>query len=230
MAHPSSRKSRISLHTPLTEEEKKNRPKLTKPFLKRILSYLLPYWPRLLLVFIAIMTSSILSLLPPLLSGKIIDEGLIGKDFPLLLKLILLSFIVLIISNLINVLENYLSTWVAQHIIYDMKNQMYRHLQQMSHRFFTDNNQGDIITRMTTDINGIQSVIVGTLTKLSAILLSCSQPSSPWCRKTGFWLWSVSLLFPYSSSPPIKSATGVGLSPWPNRSIRMPPISSLTKP
>jgi len=166
MAHPSSRKSRISLHTPLTEEEKKNRPKLTKPFLKRILSYLLPYWPRLLLVFIAIMTSSILSLLPPLLSGKIIDEGLIGKDFPLLLKLILLSFIVLIISNLINVLENYLSTWVAQHIIYDMKNQMYRHLQQMSHRFFTDNNQGDIITRMTTDINGIQSVIVGTLTKI----------------------------------------------------------------
>ena len=166
MAHPSSRKSRISLHTPLTEEEKKNRPKLTKPFLKRIFSYLLPYWPRLLLVFIAIMTSSILSLLPPLLSGKIIDEGLIGKDFPLLLKLILLSFIVLIISNLINVLENYLSTWVAQHIIYDMKNQMYRHLQQMSHRFFTDNNQGDIITRMTTDINGIQSVIVGTLTKI----------------------------------------------------------------
>ena len=100
------------------------------------------------------------------MSGRIIDDGLLGRDFPLLVQLILLSFIVLIIANLINVLENYLTTWVAQHIIYDMKNQMYDHLQQMSHRFFTNNHQGDIITRMTTDINGVQSVIVGTLTRL----------------------------------------------------------------
>ncbi|CDX01133.1 putative multidrug export ATP-binding/permease protein [bioreactor metagenome] len=155
-----------STRSPLTEEEKQNRPKITKAFLRRILSYLLPYWPRLALVFAAIILSSLLGLLPPLLSGRIIDDGLLGRDFPLLVQLILLSFIVLIIANLINVLENYLTTWVAQHIIYDMKNQMYDHLQQMSHRFFTNNHQGDIITRMTTDINGVQSVIVGTLTRL----------------------------------------------------------------
>lgn len=155
-----------STRSPLTEEEKQNRPKVTKAFLWRILSYLLPYWPRLALVFAAIILSSLLGLLPPLLSGRIIDDGLLGRDFTLLVQLILLSFIVLIIANLINVLENYLTTWVAQHIIYDMKNQMYDHLQQMSHRFFTNNHQGDIITRMTTDINGVQTVIVGTLTRL----------------------------------------------------------------
>ncbi|TWH56814.1 ATP-binding cassette subfamily B protein [Desulfitobacterium sp. LBE] len=155
-----------STRSPLTEEEKQNKPKVTKAFLRRILSYLLPYWPRLALVFAAIILSSLLGLLPPLLSGRIIDDGLLGRDFPLLVQLILLSFIVLIIANLINVLENYLTTWVAQHIIYDMKNQMYDHLQQMSHRFFTNNHQGDIITRMTTDINGVQTVIVGTLTRL----------------------------------------------------------------
>ncbi|AGA69055.1 ABC-type multidrug transport system, ATPase and permease component [Desulfitobacterium dichloroeliminans LMG P-21439] len=155
-----------SLHTPLTDEEKRDRPKVTKAFLKRVFSYLLPYWPRLALVFFAIIVSSILGLLPPLLSGRIIDDGLIGKDFNLLTQLILLSFIVLIAANLINVFESYLTTWVAQHIIYDMKNQMYEHLQKMSHRFYTNNNQGDIITRMTTDINGIQNVIVGTLTQI----------------------------------------------------------------
>lgn len=155
-----------SIHSPLTDDEKRNRPKVTKALLLRILRYLLPYWPRLALVFLAIIASSLLGLLPPLLSGRIIDDGLIGKDFSLLVQLILLSFFVLIISNLINVLENYLTTWVAQNIIYDMKNQMYKHLQHMSHRFFTNNNQGDIITRMTTDINGVQSVIVGTLTKI----------------------------------------------------------------
>ncbi|NMA70148.1 MAG: ABC transporter ATP-binding protein, partial [Desulfitobacterium sp.] len=151
---------------PLTDEEKQAKPEITLPFLKRILSYLLPYWPRLLLILIAIIISSILGVLPPLLSGRIIDDGLIGKDFPLLCQLISLSFIILVVSNSINVLEGYLASWVAQHIIYDMKNQMYDHLQHMSHRFFTDNYQGDIITRMTTDINGIQTVIVGTLTRI----------------------------------------------------------------
>lgn len=141
----------------LTEEEKKNRPRITKALLKRIFSYLLPYWPQLLLVLAAIILSSVFGLLPSILTGKIIDEGLIGKNFSMLLRLIGLSFAVLVISNLIGVLESYLNTWVAQHITYDMRNQMYAHLQKMSHRFFTSSRQGDVITRMTSDISGVQS-------------------------------------------------------------------------
>ena len=147
----------------LTEEEKKNRPQITKALLKRIFSYLLPYWPKLLLVLAAIILSSIFGLLPSILTGKIIDEGLIGGDFGVLLVLIALSFAVLVLSNLIGVLESYLNTWVAQHITYDMRNQMYAHLQKMSHRFFTSSRQGDVITRMTSDISGVQSVIANTL-------------------------------------------------------------------
>ncbi|HAG56497.1 MAG TPA: ABC transporter, partial [Ruminococcaceae bacterium] len=135
----------------LTEEEKKNRPKITSKLLKRIFSYLLPYWPKLLLVLAAIVLSSIFGLLPSILTGKIIDEGLIGRNFGVLVQLILLSFAVLLLSNLIGVLESYLNTWVAQHITYDMRNQMYAHLQKMSHRFFTTSKQGDVITRMTSD-------------------------------------------------------------------------------
>ena len=47
-----------------------------------------------------------------------------------------------------------------------MRNQMYRHLQKMSQRFFTTNNQGDIITRMTSDISGVESVISNTFTSI----------------------------------------------------------------
>ena len=97
----------------LTEEEKKNRPKITSKLLKRIFSYLLPYWPKLLLVLAAIVLSSIFGLLPSILTGKIIDEGLIGRNFGVLVQLILLSFAVLLLSNLIGVLESYLNTWVA---------------------------------------------------------------------------------------------------------------------
>lgn len=150
----------------LTEDEKKNRPKVTKDLLKRIFSYLRPYWKQMLVVLFAIIISSILNLMPSVLTGKIIDEGLIGRSLQKLILFIVLSLAVTLGANLIGVLESYMNTWIAQHITYDMRNKMYLHLQKMSQRFFTTNNQGDIITRMTSDIAGVQQIITGTLTSI----------------------------------------------------------------
>ncbi len=150
----------------LTEEEKKNMPKVTLPFLKRILSYLAPYKFRLLLVFLAIIVSAILGVLPSMLTGKIIDDGLIAGNFAQLVKLVIISIVVLVASNVVSVIETYTNNWVAQHISYDMRNQMYAHLQKMPQSFYTSNMQGDIITRMTSDISGVQSVISGTMASI----------------------------------------------------------------
>ncbi len=150
----------------LTEEEKKNKPKVTKELLLRIFSYLKPYRKQLLLVLTAILCSAVMSLMPSVLTGKIIDEGLIAQDLHKLILFILLSFGVTLAANLIGILESYLNTWIAQHITFDMCNAMYRHLQTMSQRFFTTNNQGDIITRMTSDISGVQQIITSTLTSI----------------------------------------------------------------
>jgi len=150
----------------LTEEEKKNRPKITKDLLKRIFSYLKPYWKQMLVVITAIIISSVLNMMPSVLTGKIIDEGLIGQNMQKLILFILLSLAVTLGANFIGVLESYMNTWIAQHIIYDMRNKMYLHLQKMSQRFFTSNNQGDIITRMTSDISGVQQIITNTLTSI----------------------------------------------------------------
>ena len=150
----------------LTEEEKANRPKVTGKLLKRIFGWLKPYWKQLLVVFIAICISSVFSLLPAVLTGRIIDEGLIGRNLKQLIILICFSLGVTLGANLIGVLESYMNTWIAQHITFDMRNKMYRHLQQMSQKFFTSNNQGDIVTRMTSDIGGVQQIITGTLTQI----------------------------------------------------------------
>ena len=150
----------------LTEEEKANRPKVTGALLKRVFSYLLPYWRQMLLVVLAIFVSSVFTLLPSVLTGRIIDEGLIGRNMEALVRLILMSLGVTFLANLIGVAESYLNTWIAQHITFDMRNAMYRHLQAMSQRFFTTNNQGDIITRMTSDIDGVQRIITNTLTDI----------------------------------------------------------------
>ena len=150
----------------LTEEELANRPKVTGALLARIFSYLKPYWKQLVLVLVCIVVSSYFSLLPSILTGRIIDEGLIGRDLGQLIKLIILSLAVTLGANLIGVAESYLNTWIAQHITFDMRNSMFRHLQAMSQRFFTANNQGDIITRMTSDIDGVKTIITNTFTNI----------------------------------------------------------------
>ncbi len=150
----------------MSEEEKKNLPQVTPELLRRVFSYLTPYWKQLALTLLCIVFSSIMSLMPSVLTGKIIDEGLIGRDFNKLIMYIVLSLAVTAGANLIGVAESYLNTWIAQHITFDMRNQMYSHLQSMSQRFFTSNNQGDIITRMTSDIDGVKTVISGTFTSI----------------------------------------------------------------
>ncbi len=150
----------------LTDEEKQNAPKVTGALLSRVFSYLRPYWKQLLLVLGCIAVSSVCSLFPSILTGRMIDEGLIGRNLGALVRLILLSLALNLGANLIKVAESYLNSWIAQHISYDMRNQMYRHLQKMSQRFFTSANQGDVITRMTSDISGVESVIANTFTSI----------------------------------------------------------------
>ena len=157
----------------LTEEEKQNQPKVTKELLMRVFSYLKPYWRQLALVLVCIVISSVASLFPSILTGNIIDVltgkdmgGWFGAGLSALIKLIVISLALHLVSNLINVGETYLNNWIAQHISYDMRNQMYRHLQKMSQRFFTSANQGDIITRMTSDVSGVESVVTNTFTSI----------------------------------------------------------------
>lgn len=150
----------------LTDEEKQNRPKISRQLLKRISGYLRPYRLQMVFIILCIIASSAFRLWPTILMGRIIDEGLIAQNLPVLVRLILLTLLVTLVSNLIGVLESYLTSWIGQHITFDMRNAMYRHLQQMPYQFFQSNNQGDIMTRMTSDIGGVQQVIAGTLTNI----------------------------------------------------------------
>ena len=150
----------------LTDEEKANMPKLTKELLVRILSYLKPYWPQFVAVFIAIIIAAVVGLAPSIVTGMIVDEALVGEDLRYLIQLLLIALAAMVASQLIGVLENYINAWISQRIIYDMRNQMYDHLQHMPHSFFTTEKQGDIITRMDTDISGVSSVISGTLSRV----------------------------------------------------------------
>lgn len=151
----------------LTEEEKNNRPRADKGLLIRILGYLKPYKWYFLLVFAALVVSAVLGLFPSVITGAIVDEIVANnRSLAMLIRLVIAAFLVLAASQIISVLEQYINSWISQKIIYDMRNEMYDHLQHMPHAFFTNEKQGDIITRMNSDINGVSSVISGMLTSI----------------------------------------------------------------
>ena len=150
----------------LTDEEKANMPKVTGALLKRILGYLKPYWLQFIFVFVTILISAVVGLLPSIITGRIVDEALGGRNLTLLIRLLIAAFAALTVSQVIGVIENYINAWISGKIVFDMKNQMYKHLQYMPHSFFTTEKQGDIITRMNTDISGVSTVISGTLSSI----------------------------------------------------------------
>ena len=143
-------------------------PKITKELLQRICFYFKPYYLQLFLITIVILLAALLGVLPSILTGRIIDEGFIDGDFKMLITLVAASFVVLILNGFVGLVQSYLSAWLSQNIEKDMRNQMYAHLQKLSHRFYTSGNQGEIITRMTSDISGVETVITGTLTETVA--------------------------------------------------------------
>ena len=157
----------------LTEEEKQNMPKVSWGLIKRILSYLKPYIFQFILVFLGLGISAVLGLMPSVVTGKIVDEIVAdNRSMQKLIELLVLAFGILAASQIISVLEQYINSWISQMIIRDMRNQMYNHLQYMSHAFFTREKQGDIITRMNSDINGVGTVVSGTLTSVVSNFLT----------------------------------------------------------
>lgn len=160
MAHPPPG----GLYRGMTAEEKAAAPKLTKAMAKRIFSYLAPYKWKFALVIVVVLISAALGVVPSLLTGRMVDDGLIAGNFRVLVELIIASFLVTLVSNLFGLLEVWLNTSIAQGIIYDMKTQMYEHFQKQPYQYFVESKQGEIITRMTGDVNGVQSVVSSTMT------------------------------------------------------------------
>ncbi len=156
----------------LTETEKQNLPKMDKKLLFRILSYLKPYKWQFLLVFLALIVSAVLGLFPSIITGKIVDSIIANGELGLLIKLLVMAFVVLSLAQIISVLEQYINSWISQKIIFDMRNEMYDHLQHMPHAFFTNEKQGEIITRMNSDINGVSAVISVMLTSVVSNVLT----------------------------------------------------------
>ncbi len=126
--------------------------------LRRALGFIVPYWRRLALVLGLSVLSTALSLYLPLLSRDFFDHALIGRDRATLVRVSSLFALVTVLSFVVNVISGLRYTRVSADILFDMRLEMYRHLQQLSPRFYARTRLGDIMSRINNDIGEIQRI------------------------------------------------------------------------
>jgi ATP-binding cassette subfamily B protein len=130
--------------------------------LRRALRFVVPYWRRLTLVLAISLASTALTLYLPLLSRDFFDRALIGRDAPYLIRIALAFAGVTAVGFALNVVSGLRYTRVSADILFDMRLEMYRHLQRMSPRFYAHVRMGDIMSRINSDIGEIQRVAAET--------------------------------------------------------------------
>ena len=141
----------------------KGKPQLSRQLLRRVFAYAKPHLFSVAVVLVTIVAISLLELIPPLLYRDLIDNVLPNRNYSRLNWLALGMLGIPILSGVINVVQRYFSSRAGEGIIYDLRGQMYDHLQGMALRFFTHTKAGEIMSRFNNDVVGAQNAITGTI-------------------------------------------------------------------
>ncbi|MET0567219.1 MAG: ABC transporter ATP-binding protein [Acidimicrobiia bacterium] len=123
-------------------------------------------------VLVTILIISGLGVVPPILMGLLIDEAITRKDIAQLTVLGLGMILVPVISALVGVAQRWWSSNVGEGIIFDLRRELYSHLQKMSLRFFTATKTGELMSRLNSDVEGAQSAITGTFVSILSNIVS----------------------------------------------------------
>ena len=135
----------------------------TKMQWRRLLGYLQKYKLRLLLATIGLTLASALSLVFPAVIQSVIDSVLTDADFALLDRITLALLAVFVFRSLASFLQNYNLNYVGERIVVDIRCELYAHLQTLSIRFYTDRRVGELISRISSDVTVVRTVLTGNV-------------------------------------------------------------------
>lgn len=156
-------------HTDLREAAKTQ--KFDGAIARRGMRAFRPYiWPTMVTVVLILITS-LLGSLPPLMTERVIDRGILAGRLHVVLVYTSLIVGISLVSGLLGVAQNYLSNLVGQEVMADFRLQLFRHIHRQSMAFFTENQAGQLVSRVTNDVGAIQGVVTGTLVSLVSNLL-----------------------------------------------------------
>ena len=155
---------------------------------RRVVSLFRPHKSKVATATVLVLITAMLGVVNPLLQVRIFDDiftpavngrtvtGVFGfSGLKLLVLYVGIMVVVPILSSLIGILQTYITTVIGQGVIQELRNRLYRHLQAMALKFFTDTRTGEIQARLSSDVAGVQTVVTETFTSIVsnvAILLT----------------------------------------------------------
>ncbi|MQF92107.1 MAG: ABC transporter ATP-binding protein [SAR202 cluster bacterium] len=143
-------------------------PPLSSPMLRRTVRLFRPYRFHVVSVAVLILVTASIGVINPLLIRTVFDSGLFpssgGPDLQLLWILAAVMTSIAIANGIMGVIQTYMTNHVGQSVMRDLRDSVYAHLQGMSLGFFTSTRTGEIQSRISNDVGGIQAVVTSTLT------------------------------------------------------------------
>jgi ATP-binding cassette subfamily B protein len=134
---------------------------------RRILGLFRPYRVRLAVVIVMIIASAAISMLNPFLVRSALDNGLLKHNGTTLTLDVVGMIAVALVTQAASVWQTYLSNAVGQRVMHDLRAAVYHHLQRMSLAFFTRTRTGEVQSRISNDIGGLDNVITTTATTIA---------------------------------------------------------------
>lgn len=137
--------------------------KLKPGTVKRIASYARPYKKYITVFLITVVIEALLIVTSPLLLRELIDKGVIPRDGALVTKLAFAVAFIAIFDSLISIIGRWFSARIGEGLIYDLRSQVFEHVQRQSVAFFTRTQTGALISRINSDVIGAQQAFTATL-------------------------------------------------------------------
>ncbi|UCF90244.1 MAG: ABC transporter ATP-binding protein [Desulfobacterales bacterium] len=147
-----------------------------EPFLKQISylrKYLRPHKKVLIISLTLSVVSTALGLIQPLFAKVLIDKVLLGREYGLLLTLLAAVIALLIFGFLIRVTNSYIYTRYSANVLFQMRQDLFAHLQKVPLSFFAKRKIGDIFSRLASDMADIQGLVTDTLPNYLFNFLTC---------------------------------------------------------
>ena len=155
----------------LTADQSVKNQKLKPGTLKRIASFAVPYKVLLAFFLITVVIDAFLIVATPLLLRRLIDEGVIPKNTELVTSLAFAVGVIAVADALFSMAGRWFSSRIGEGLIYDLRKQIFEHVQRQSIAFFTRTQTGALISRLNSDVIGAQQAFTSTLSGVISNLL-----------------------------------------------------------
>lgn len=130
---------------------------------ERMLAYVRPYWPPLTVAAVCLVVVSLLGLAMPWAVARLVDLVATGGELSQLNRIVLLLAVIFVLRSLFGFLYTYLVAWVGERVVANLRREIYEHLLALSLSFFASQRVGEIISRLSSDVQVIQSAVTSNL-------------------------------------------------------------------